>query len=125
MKTYLLAMLTAALFASVSAFAETSFPEENQKLEANSQIALRASSPDSSFGSKGEQIGWIKAGTEIKVISAKQHSTVFGFEVWVEVVSLSDASVKGWVFDGMSSDVLKGKGKLQPIETEAVLAQLE
>jgi len=124
MKAYLLAvMMIASLLASASALAET-FPQENDKLEASAQIALRASSPDASFGTKGEKIGWIKQGDAVKVISAKQHSTVFGFEVWVEVQSLSDSSVKGWIFDGMSAEVLKGKGKLVAPEALETIAQL-
>ncbi len=101
-----------------------SFPQENEKLEATAQIALRASSPDASFGTKGEKIGWIQQGDAVKVISAKQHSTVFGFEVWVEVQSLSDASVKGWIFDGMSAEVLKGRGKLHTAQAQEVVAAL-
>ncbi len=124
MKTYLLAaMMIASLFASASALAET-FPQENDKLEASAQIALRASSPDASFGTRGEKIGWIKQGDAVKVISAKQLSTVFGFEVWVEVQSLSDSSVKGWVFDGMIAEVLKGNGKLVAPEALETVAQL-
>lgn len=116
-------MMIAALLASASAFAE-SFPEANQKLEATGQLALRASSPDASFGTKGEKIGWIKQGEAVKVLSAKQHLTVFGLEVWVEVQSVSDASVKGWVFDGMSAEVLKGQGKLAAAPAQEIVAQL-
>ncbi len=118
-----IATVLMALLASTAALADTSFPQENEKMEATAQIALRASSPDASFGTKGEKIGWIQQGDAVKVISAKQHSTVFGFEVWVEVQSLSDSSVKGWVFAGMSAEVLKGKGKLVAQEAAAVLAQ--
>jgi hypothetical protein len=106
-----LMMMSFSLLISTSVFAD-SFPIADQKLEATGQLALRASSPDASFGTKGEKIGWIKAGEAVKVLSAKQHLTVFGLEVWVEVQSLSDDSVKGWVFDGMSAEVLKGRGKL-------------
>lgn len=116
-------MMIAALLASASAFAE-SFPEANQKLEATGQLALRASSPDASFGTKGEKIGWIKQGEAVKVLSSKQHLTVFGLEVWVEVQSVSDASVKGWIFDGMSAEVLKGQGKLAAAPAQEVVAQL-
>jgi hypothetical protein len=120
MKAYLFGILLACLFVSVSAFAN-SLPEENQKLEAEAQLALRASSPDASFGTKGEKIGWIQAGEGVRVVSAKQHLTVFGLEVWVEVVSLRDESVKGWVFNGMSADVLKGRGKLKGASEEGAL----
>lgn len=123
MKALILAALTLSLLASASAMA-ASFPQENEKLEATAQIALRASSPDASFGTKGEKIGWIQQGDAVKVISAKQHSTVFGFEVWVEVQSLSDASVKGWIFDGMSAEVLKGRGKLHTAQAQEVVAAL-
>lgn len=117
MKTLLLTALMFSLLTSVSAFAE--FPEENQELQAASQITLRDSSPDASFGTKGEKIGWIRQDEKVKVISAKQHLTVFGFEVWVEVASL-ESSARGWVLDGMSGEVFKGKGKLQAAKTEIV-----
>jgi hypothetical protein len=123
MKMLTTAMMIVSLLASASAFAE-SFPEANQKLEATGQLALRASSPDASFGTKGEKIGWIKQGEAVKVLSSKQHLTVFGLEVWVEVQSVSDASVKGWVFDGMSAEVLKGQGKLAAAPAQEVVAQL-
>lgn len=123
MKTVKVLMMISTLLASASALAD-SFPEAEQKLEATGQLALRASSPDASFGTKGEKIGWIKAGEAVKVLSAKQHLTVFGLEVWVEVQSLSDASVKGWVFDGMSAEVLKGQGKLAAQERAEVVAAL-
>jgi len=124
MKAYrLVAAIFLSLLASASAVA-ASFPQENEKLEASAQIALRASSPDASFGTKGTQIGWIKQGDTVKVISAKQHSTVFGFEVWVEVQSLSDSAVKGWIFNGMSAEVLKGHGKLHAAEAQEIVAAL-
>ncbi len=124
MKLLTTAMMIASLFASATAFAEDSFPEANQKLEATGQLTLRASSPDASFGTKGEKIGWIQQGEAVKVISAKQHLTVFGLEVWVEVESVKNSSVKGWVFDGMSAEVLKGQGKLAAMETQEIVAQL-
>lgn len=117
------ALMLTALLASASAFAGT-LPEADQKLEATGQLALRASSPDATFGTKGEKIGWIEQGQAVKVVSAKQHLTVFGLEVWVEVQSVADASVKGWIFDGMSAEVLKGQGKLAAAAKQEVLAAL-
>jgi len=124
MKTYVVAILIASFFVSAQGLADSSFPEENQKLEATAQVALRASSPDASFGTKGERIGWILQGESVRVVSAKQHMTVFGLEVWVEVESTKHAAVKGWVFNGMSGEVLQGKGKLQATTPTALVAQL-
>jgi hypothetical protein len=122
MKALIITILTLSLLASASAMA-ASIPQENEKLEATAQIALRASSPDASFGTKGEKIGWIAQGDAVKVLSSKQISTVFGFEVWVEVQSLSDGRVKGWIFNGMSAEVLKGQGKLHEMQAQAMVAQ--
>lgn len=128
LKTMLLNLMNLTIVAllilsSASAFAE-GLPVESQELEASAQVTLRDSSPDASFGTKGEKIGFISEGDTVKVLSAKQHLTVYGFEVWVEVVSLKDPKVKGWVLDGLSGEVLKGKGKLQAL-SQQVLAKLD
>ncbi|HEY8278208.1 MAG TPA: hypothetical protein VIH99_01205 [Bdellovibrionota bacterium] len=113
MKQQLIALLVfATLCASVAAFG-AELPKQNEKLAASGHLALRATSPDSSFGTKGEKIGWIQTGDRVKVLSAKQVSTVYGFEVWVEVQS---ENAQGWVYDGMAPDVLEGRALLVPTE---------
>ncbi|MGZ3659111.1 MAG: SH3 domain-containing protein [Bdellovibrionota bacterium] len=111
MKNIILAVLLAAAFATATAFAdEARFPATGENLESTGHLALRASSPDSDFGTQGATIAWLKEGDSLKVLSLKQVSTVFGFEVWVEVQAANGS--KGWINDGMALDVLKGRGSL-------------
>jgi len=78
-------------------------------------LAIRSSSPDANFGTKGEKIGWIREGEIVKALSVKQVSTVFGFEVWMEVRTSN--GVRGWVLAGATAEVLKGNGGLAKLET--------
>jgi hypothetical protein len=123
MQKLILALGFALLFSAASAFAEdgVKLPAESEKLTASGQLALRATSPDAELGIKGEKIGWVKQGEELKVLSLKQVSTVFGFEVWVEVQSAGGQ--KGWIFDGMAAEVLRGKANLEKSEQLTMVAK--
>jgi hypothetical protein len=123
MQKLILALGLSLLFATASAFAQDSgaqLPSDGERLESSGQLALRASSPDAAFGTKGDRIGWLKDGESVRVVSSKQVSTVFGFEVWVEVSSESGA--KGWIYDGMAEDVARGRGSLAKKQI-SILAQ--
>jgi hypothetical protein len=111
MQKLIIALGMALLFTTASAFAETAkLPEASEKLDSQGQLALRAASPDAAFGTKGEKIGWVKQGETVKVVSLKQVSTVFGFEVWIEVQAADGK--QGWIYDGMTSEVLRGNANL-------------
>lgn len=124
MQKILIALALSLLFTTASAFADQAavFPQASDKLESNGQLALRASSPDAAFGTKGEKIGWVKQGEHVTVVSLKQVSTVFGFEVWVEVKN--DAGQQGWIYDGMASEVLRGNANLAKVELKQDLGTM-
>ena len=94
---------------------EARLPEANEALKSQRDLAIRSSSPDANFGTKGEKIGWIREGEIVKALSVKQVSTVFGFEVWMEVRTSN--GVRGWVLAGATAEVLKGNGGLAKLET--------
>ena len=118
MKAILLVLTLSLLFVTASALAEETqaqLPQSEERLESRGQLALRATSPDAELGTKGEKIGWIREGENVRVMSLKQVATVLGFEVWVEV--RAEDGKRGWVYDGMTADVLQGRGSLAKVDT--------
>lgn len=108
MKLYTLVLLALPL----PAFAEAphELPRKDDVLEVASAAApLRESTPDALFGGKAHQIGWVKKGEAVKVLEARQYLSIFGLEIWLEVRKVDDPNSHGWVFDGMSAEILKGK----------------
>lgn len=117
MQKLIIALGIVLVFTTASAFAgDVQLPQVSEKLESSGQLALRASSPDASFGTKGEKIGWVRQGEVVKALSVKQVSTVFGFEVWIEVQAAN--GVKGWIYDGLAAEVLRGASNLARLESE-------
>lgn len=110
MKTFYLASLLLAL----PAFAGTGIPQKDDTLEiAAPAVAIRDATPDPTFGGQGAQTGWLKKGEEVRVLSTRQYLTIFGMEIWLEVQKGDDAATRGWVLDGMSQDLQKGKANLK------------
>jgi hypothetical protein len=123
MKKILLALLALFLADGPAAAADPTLPQPGDRLVSSGQLPLRAASPDASFGTPGEKIGWVKQGDRMKVLRLKQVSTVFGFEVWIEVKTESGA--QGWLRDGLTAEVLHGQASLAPLAWDGVLAQAE
>lgn len=112
MKTFSLALAAVLTALSVPAFA-AGLPQRDEILVGVAvAIPLHESTPDSSFGGKAPQIGWIKKGESVKVLETKQYLSIFGIEIWVEVAKQSDPARRGWVFAGMSHEIVKGQSKL-------------
>ena len=68
---------------------------------------------------RGTSVSSVPAVQTMVPCAAVGVSTVFGFEVWVEVQA---ENAKGWVYDGMAPDVLQGRGHLSRTE-DLVLAK--
>lgn len=113
MKT-LLALL--ALLPAASALADTALPQSGDLVEIQgAAAALRSSTPDSLLGA-APQVGWVKKGEAVRVLETRQYLSMFGTEIWVEVQKEDDASVHGWIYDGLGKEILAGKGMIQVTE---------
>lgn len=113
MQKLILAIGIATLFTAASAFAEESpkrLPQAGESLTSRGHVALRTAGPDADFGMAGETIAWIAENETLRVLSLKQVSTVFGMEVWVEVKAANGR--QGWIYDGLTGEVLGGRAKL-------------
>src|SRR5262245_5525207 len=62
---------------------KSSVPKANDTVKATAPVKLRASSPDPSFGTKGDQIGWLKSGDLAIVLNVKSYISINGTEIWV------------------------------------------
>jgi hypothetical protein len=103
-------LATLLLLTTTPAHADVDLPRVNDVLEMSAAAApLRESTPDALFGGKAAQIGWIRKGESVKVLEARQYLSIFGLEIWLEVQKTDDATVHGWVYDGMSKEIIKGK----------------
>jgi hypothetical protein len=65
-------------------------------------LPLRDSPPGSFFQGKGVEIGTIKPGEQYRVIRQTTVSTLAGSQDWIEVQSVANPAVAGWVFVGAS-----------------------
>lgn len=120
METHMRSLLLAlALLLPASAFADSklSLPKVDDEIKAVGIVQLRASSPDPTFGGKGAQIGWLKAGEAAKILSVKHYISIFGTEVWVEVEKKSDPNAKGWIFAGLAKDISKGHASIVSVDS--------
>lgn len=115
MKFVILALLFTFTLQAQAA-GKSSLPKANDIVKATAPVKLRASSPDPSFGGKGDQIGWLKSGELAVVLSVKSYISVFGTEIWVEVAGKEDASLKGWIYAGLAQSMNKGSLEVVPQE---------
>jgi hypothetical protein len=65
-------------------------------------LPLRDSPPGSFFQGKGVEIGTINPGEQYRVIRQTTVSTLAGSQDWIEVQSVANPAVAGWVFVGAS-----------------------
>ncbi len=65
-------------------------------------LPLRDSPPGSFFQGKGVEIGTINPGEQYRVIRQATVSTLAGSQDWIEVQSVANPAVAGWVFVGAS-----------------------
>jgi len=65
-------------------------------------LPLRDSPPGSFFQGKGIEIGIINPGEQYRVIRQTTVSTLSGSQDWIEVQSVANPAVAGWVFVGAS-----------------------
>ncbi len=115
MKTAFLALfLTLPLLAQAAS--KSTLPRANDLVRATAPVKLRASSPDPSFGTKGDPIGWLKIGDQAIVLSVKSYISINGTEIWVEVAGKEDPQLKGWVYAGLAQSL--NKGSLEVISQE-------
>lgn len=70
-------------------------------------LPLRDGTPDPSFGGKAPQVGWVKRGELVKVLSTKAYLSVMGTEIWIEVQKEGEGQ-QGWVFGGMAGSEQPG-----------------
>jgi hypothetical protein len=119
--TLSLSAFLAVLFMSAPAYAEkklassANFPKIQDTIEIAGFVQLRSSSPDPTFGVKGSQLGWIKAGEKLKVLGVKSYISVHGSEIWLEVQKLENTAVSGWIFAGLASEISKGKSVVNTV----------
>jgi hypothetical protein len=66
------------------------------------ELPLRSAPPGSFFQGKGNEIGTIKPGEQYRVIRQTTVSTLAGSQDWIEVQSVANPAVAGWVFVGAS-----------------------
>jgi len=113
-------VLTLCLFSSLSANAgnKPTLPKADDMVKITGVVKLRDSSPDPSFGGKGAQIGWLKADEVAKVLGVKHYISIFGTEIWLEIVKENDSSVKGWIFAGLAKDVAGGNSSIELLDAE-------
>ncbi len=110
-----LLLLALALILATPAFAQSErkparkIPAVNDLVETGGPVQLRASSPDPSFGGKGAQIGWVKAGEILEVLQVKNYVSVFGTEIWMEIRKKDHVKTQGWIFAGLANEISKGK----------------
>ena len=93
------AMLVAALLCLAPAFAQDL---TGAIVTPVADLPLRNSPPGSFFQSKGNEIGTIKPGEQYRVLAQRTVSTLAGRQDWIEVQSVADPAVTGWVFVGAS-----------------------
>jgi|GEM_PF-3182643 len=112
-------LLALSLLLPAAAFADNkpALPKVDDVIRALGVVQLRASSPDPTFGGKGAQIGWLKAGEAAKILTVKHYISIFGTEVWVEVEKKSDASARGWIYAGLAKDIAKGQASIFSVES--------
>jgi hypothetical protein len=65
-------------------------------------LPLRDSPPGSFFQGKGVELGTINPGEQYRVIRQTTVSTLAGSQDWIEVQSVANPAVAGWVFVGAS-----------------------
>lgn len=124
-----LALLAISLTLSTAqAASKASLPRANDLVKTTMPVKIRASTPDPSFGGKGEQIGWLKSGDLAVVLSVKSYISISGTEIWVEVAGKEDTSLRGWVYAGLAQNMGKGGGaalEIVPAEAPAPAAIVE
>lgn len=106
----------ALILAASAAHAETrvvdgtrSLPRVNDTVEAAGLVQIRESSPDPTFGKKGDPKGWLKAGETMRVLTVKNYISVYGSEIWLEVQREGEEKAAGWIFAGLAKEMAKGK----------------
>lgn len=105
--------------------AAQNLPKVDDTVETQGLVQLRESSPDPTFGVKGPQKGWIKAGEQLRVLNVKNYISVYGTEIWLEVQRKEDAKVQGWIFAGLAKELAKGKSVISLVVTPEQKAAAE
>jgi hypothetical protein len=65
-------------------------------------LPLRNAPPGSFFQGKGVEIGTIRPGEQFRVLRQTAVSTLAGSQDWIEVQSVANPAIVGWVFVGAS-----------------------
>jgi hypothetical protein len=66
------------------------------------ELPLRDSPPGSFFQGKGAEVGIIKPGEQYRVLRQTTVSTLAGRQDWIEVQSVANPAITGWVFVGVA-----------------------
>jgi hypothetical protein len=66
------------------------------------ELPLRSSPPGSFFQGKGAEVGIIKPGEQYRVLRQTTVSTLADRQDWIEVQSVANPAITGWVFVGVS-----------------------
>lgn len=99
MPRILLALFVAAAVSLSPAFAED---WTGATVTPVADLPLRDSPPGSFFQGKGAEIGMIRPGEQFRVLRQATVSTLAGSQDWIEVQSVANPAVAGWVFVGAS-----------------------